>query len=428
MNKHDAPRDKITDNKDRQLMSTTTTPSPNVVVPPSPKKWGWVMAVGVSILAVAIIALAARIYMVNLGVLYGSASVARVDGIAASLFGGGAAVVATAWSRRARSQQTTNDTAKTFADRAATLTALASLVALCVSTVNLFVPVELPSRAKLACPGVQDRTAPYIGITSGPQGDNSRNGPSRTFDPDGRFPADCSIGFSGYCLGDPIQDSSGTIDGVQNWMTSRWLIVTKQPPGWRTTMAHILSGENSEPQYITDANVTPETNFAQLTLAPASQCPSGTAYPGKATLSPLNTSTDTFTAQANHAVNMGFAVWIPPSSPFIDPDSYYPMFNPNTNAANNPGATDARGNKTVAWAYHRQLLDNLDPGAPTAQRPAIVVVMAIPCLSDNIPAATHTAALAAYAIGSAAEPVKANSIPAGLDPQRLARAACQANT
>jgi hypothetical protein len=153
--------------------------------------------------------------------------------------------------------------------------------------------------------------------------------------------------------------------------------------------------------------------------------PGGIHYPGKATLSPLDTSTDTFTAQADHAVNMGFAVWVPPSSPFVDPDSYYPMFGTAKTVDNNPGATDAGGKKTVAWTFHQQLLANLDPGQPTAQRPAIVVVMAIPCLADNIPAATSTAALAAYAISSTAEPVRVDRIPSGLHTSRIARAACQ---
>src|SRR5581483_9068467 len=130
-------------------------------------------------------------------------------------------------------------------DRVATLTAIASVIAVIVSTVNLFVPVELPSRAKPACPGAQDRAAPYTGITAGSSGNNSRSGPARSFPPDGRFPTDCSIGFSGYCLGDPIVDSSGTISDHQVWVTSRWLVVAKQPEGWRATAARILSGENS---------------------------------------------------------------------------------------------------------------------------------------------------------------------------------------
>lgn len=392
-----------------------------------PARWAWLMLAGILVALVGAASLGLRIHLVNLGVLYGSASVARVDGITAGVFGFGMALIAFALSRRARSKQPTSPAARSFNDRVAALTAIASVIAVIVSTVNLFVPVELPSRAKPACPGAQDRAAPYTGITAGPSGNNSRSGPARSFPPNGRFPTDCSIGFSGYCLGDPIVDSSGTISDHQVWVTSRWLIVAKQPGGWRATAAHILSGENSEPQYITDANITPETNFAQLPEAPASQCRGGNQDPGKATLQPFDTSMQTFTAQADHAANMGFAVWVPRTGPFIDPNSYYPMFNDSKDAADNPGATDAGGTKTVAWTYHEQLLANIPQSASATPGPAVVVVMAIPCLADNVPAKTNTAAIAAYDIGSASEPSQVNQVPTGFDRQRLANAACQAN-
>lgn len=163
-------------------------------------------------------------------------------------------------------------------------------------------------------------------------------------------------------------------------------------------------------------------------MSPADQCPGGNQYPGKATLAPFDPTNDTFTAQADHAANMGFAVWVPRTGPFIDPNSYYPMFNPDKAVADNPGATDAGGTKTVAWTYHEQLLANIPRSDAATPRPAVVVVMAIPCLSDNFPAKPSTAAIAAYDIGSAAEPIEVSPVPTGFDPTRLANAACQANT
>jgi hypothetical protein len=57
-----------------------------------------------------------------------------------------------------------------------------------------------------------------------------------------------------------------------------------------------------------------------------------------------------------------------------------------------------------------------------------VVILAVPCLADNIPAKASTAAVAGYRISDAGPPVSSAAYPHGYDAAQLARAACEANT
>ncbi|MEQ0558437.1 hypothetical protein ABJI51_05100 [Amycolatopsis sp. NEAU-NG30] len=173
----------------------------------------------------------------------------------------------------------------------------------------------------------------------------------------------------------------------------------------------------------------PATPYENLGLAPAGTCSTSYRYPGKATLQPFAPETQTFTATADHAVNMGFAVWTPPGQGFKDENTYQQIYNDTRTPADNPGMTTPDGAKSVAWSYHGSLLKNLRPGRPGgASAPARVVVMAIPCIADNLPADVTTAAVATYDIASAERPVRQPKPVTGYDPVQLSRAACQANT
>src|SRR5262249_11785012 len=161
-------------------------------------------------------------------------------------------------------------------------------------------------------------------------------------------------------------------------VTSRWLLVAKQPRGWRSAAARVLSGENSQPQFISDAFVTPETPYGKLPLGKPSQCPGTFPYPSKAKLQPFDQKDSLFTAQANYATDIGFAMWVPPHQGFINGNSYLQLFTLGAGPANNPGETGAAGNKTAEWSYKQTLLPLLH-----GQAPGRVVIMAIPCLADN---------------------------------------------
>ncbi|MGW0422782.1 hypothetical protein [Streptomyces sp. NPDC003015] len=377
-------------------------------------------AVLVSLLLLAVVALVARIYFVHQGILYGDTQVSRVDGIVASF---GIGVVAAIVARTAPSS------GESLVDRAGLLTAIAGAVVLLISAVNLFVPADKVGLSKPSCTGSHTLKAKYIGITAGEFGNNSRSGPARHYPANGRFSADCSVGFSEYCIGDPILDGSGSSD-QQQWFTSRWLRVAKQPPGWKATFAKYLSGETSDPQFISDAYVTPESNYEDLPLAPPENCPSSYRAPSRAKLKEFDSTRQVLTATADHAVNIGFSVWLPPGQGFREPGSYLPIYDPSLPAAQNPGAVPSqRGNtKSVTWTYSKSLLPRLStqrPGGANAK--ANVVVMAIPCIADNLPADVNTAAVATFDIASGKNPVRQSENTTGYDMQTLARAACQAN-
>lgn len=397
-----------------------------------------IIALSIVALAMGILGIAGRIFLVHEGILFGNAAVSRIDRIVASLLGLGTAGAATVLARRHAEQiakktgpttgQSTYSAKDTFVDRAAALTALGTIVTLLVSTVTLFSPIERAGLSQPSCPGSHSLSASYIGITAGPDGNNSRSGPARYYPANGRFSKGCSLGFSSYCVGDPIVDQSSLTDR-QTWVTSRWLLLAKQPAGWRSLLARRLSGEDPERQFVSDANVTPATNYENLKLAPASTCSNSYHSPLKAVLSTFDAGQQTFTAVAAHAANIGFAVWIPPGQGFTSQDFYEQIFSDKFAADRNPGATSADGSKTVAWTYHESLLNQLNPNrAGGATSPAYVVVMAIPCISDNIPAEADTAAVATYDIASAVNPRLHEPGLTGYDPRTLARAACQANT
>ena len=408
-----------------------------------------VSGIGALFVFLGVFTLVARVVLVSKGVLYGVQAVSRVDVAAAGFFGIGIVAAAYVRARFLRAKGAWQREQKTSAeagggadgsstevgdgagsaqpagwinDRLSAIIAIVSAGALVISLINLFVPVQLPVRPKAACPGTQDRSASYVGITSGVSGNNSRSGPSLSYPAVNRFPPDCTIGFSHYCIGDPLQDPQGTIENVQYWRTSRWLVVAKQPPGWRARLASLLSGEDSTTQYVTDAAITPATSSEDLPYLGDAACPGNFRLPGAAEISNAELDQGIVKATASRAVNMGFAVWIPSGDAFFDGgDAYHQIYDETREVGENPGSTQPDGSKKVVWTHD----EYLRPEA--AGRPAVVVVMAIPCLTDNIPADVDTAAITAYDVGSGSAPVPSDTDPRGFDERQLARAACQTN-
>jgi hypothetical protein len=216
-------------------------------------------------------------------------------------------------------------------------------------------------------------------------------------------------------------------------MDTRWLLIAKQPPGWRARLAHWLSGESSQPQFVSEALVAPQRPYDDAKPGTTAQCAGTYPTPKPAVLAPVQMvgRFATLTATSTHAANMGFAMWRPAGQPFLDPDSYLQIYNPDRSPADNPGAADTSGSKTVVWPYRSMLVTNLEPAAtPGTTVSAAVVVFAIPCLSDNVPADHATAAIAAYSISSDGTIQPAPNSPAlnrpELNRDQLARTACEA--
>lgn len=137
-----------------------------------------------------------------------------------------------------------------------------------------------------------------------------------------------------------------------------------------------------------------------------------------------------FTAQADNAPNMGFAIWIPPGEPFIATDKYEQIYNPHGKPSDNPGQADASGSKSVTWPYQLVTAKELRTSSTDQVTTGRVVILAIACLADNVPASTDTAATVVYRLPGVGSPQLLNEPPpSGLNANRLARlarTACQA--
>ena len=405
---------------------------------------------GVTLIVVGLVILGIRAWWVEIGILYGSSPVTQVDVAIGALIVIGTACIAAGRrtsagkvrNRRGSQTRRTEDSAEASAPEgagsvespgtqwtywASGAAALAGAGALVVSVLNLSQPLNPPGLAMPACPGARVNNVPFVGITAVADGVNSRLGPARSYLPNGRYPGSCSIGFSAYCIGDPIGDTGGT--NAEMWVTSRWLLVAKQSNKYAIWAAHLLSGEKRDPAFISDAFIIPETSYDLLPQGDAKQCPGSFPYPAKADLQPFNSRSGTLTAIAQYATNMGFAVWVPPGQGFTDGDSYLQLFSPTLPPSGNPGQTTPSGSKSVSWDYADTLLAELRPhGSSGGHSLGHVVIMAIPCLAPNIPALTNTAAISGYQLSSTNFPIKTSDIPQGADYNQLARAACEAAT
>jgi hypothetical protein len=210
------------------------------------------------------------------------------------------------------------------------------------------------------------------------------------------------MGFSGYCLGDPIRGAFGNTTH-EHWLGTRWLELAKHNGGLGGWLARVVSKERPERQFIAESLVNPKRPYDNV--QPADDCPGGFAAPERAVLAPADQSAAgkgqaILSAKAPHARNMGFAVWQPPGQPFVDQDAYVQVYSPEGDPAQNPGFTGEDGEKKVVWRFAEQQIANLEPrgaGAPVIGR---VVVLAIPCLSENVPADPGTAATATYEVSS----------------------------
>ncbi len=399
---------------------------------------GWAMdrvlrswwAVGV-LTCLALASLIARGFLVDQGVLYGRMQVLRVDGMIASV-----AVLALAFGLAHRPTGSAPRPEGVAApERWNIVTGALGLLVLIVSVVSLFSPVDRPGLPKAACPNARTHGAPYVGLTSGKLGNNSRSGPGRAFPANGRFPTDCSVGFADYCLGDPIRDDTGSTEH-QEWVTGRWLRMIKQPPGWRQDVAGLLSDEKSGNQFIADAFVVPATNYEGLALASdevcGSQFPAGRAELGKFTRKRypgVEEPSAELTATSDHAVNIGFSVYLPPGEGFREKGMVFPLYDESLTAPQNPGRVSPKsGNrKTITWVYSEALRARLLPGH---EGPAHIVLMAIPCIGNNLPDETSKGDLARYDITPKGLPRSTALKPAEQSRTlrtKLAQAACQAN-
>lgn len=97
------------------------------------------------------------------------------------------------------------------------------------------------------------------------------------------------------------------------------------------------------------ATTTPASPYPNLNYPGDSECPGSYRQPGHAELSDSELGGNVLSAHADHAVNMGFAVWVPGSGEIIDGNAYHQIYDPNGSEMTNPGAAQPDGSKKIIW-------------------------------------------------------------------------------
>ena len=183
-------------------------------------------------MAASIAIVAARVWTVWTGAIFGTAQILSVDVIIAALV----ALTFWCWAGSGRAAVPAGASGN-WLDRVGGLAAVVALPALVTATLNLFAPATPPSLAGAACPGAQTWSLPYHGRTIGSFGNYARSGPGQSFPQSGRFKPDCNLGFVGYCVGDPVKEPF-----TKTWLDTRWLLLGSHrwgPARWTAR----LSGE-----------------------------------------------------------------------------------------------------------------------------------------------------------------------------------------
>lgn len=375
----------------------------------------WASRAGIALGAAAVL-VAARLWLVGTGALFGAGPVRAFDAVVA-----GAVLLALALSWDLLPAR--GDLA-TVARRIAVVIAAPVLVG---GGLTLLVPATPASAPAAGCPGAPVRGAAYVAVTT--EAASARSGPGRSYETSGRFPAGCSVGFTGYCLGDPVPDATWPA-----WRDSRWLLVDRADAGAGRLVARHLSGEPALPRFLPSAVLNAAHPESALPLLTAVECgvdgirPAGEAVLGDIRPGPVSRN---LTASAARATNLGFAVWIAPdpvtgAAPLLRGDPYRQI----AASAGRPG-----GKVSVGFDYY-SLIADLDLGRRTPD--ATLALLAVPCDAPATPvdpavtAAVTTYSVTGVRLSGATARLTGRDIPAavtngtlrGLDLDRLATAAC----
>lgn len=168
------------------------------------------------------------------------------------------------------------------------LSILAAILGLAVAgySIGQLLAPNTPHEASVAaCAGVPVNGAKYLAITTG-VGANARSGPMAEYQELHHYPADCTLGFDGYCVGEPETDPAfSTIPDV------RWLIVHGHPD-----------------QLVTAAYVLTESAESELGQTPSPGCASLGGYPQPDTIAHFtyDPASGQLNAQAPSAVTVGY--------------------------------------------------------------------------------------------------------------------------
>ncbi|MER7165807.1 hypothetical protein ABT336_06960 [Micromonospora sp. NPDC000207] len=351
------------------------------------------------IVVAALLLMAVRYCLVVSGLLFGSTRIVLVDVALCAVV---LLVATVAYRARIPGRSPASPEGSTPAGLLGIVAALLGLPALVGSLLNFVAP---PTPAELplpACPAVQTYDTAFRGVTNGPTGNFARSGPGLAFPQTDRFTRDCVVGFTGYCIGDPVQDPI-----VPGWVNTRWLLAARHENEPSRTLARWLSGEPAAPRFLSNAYLVPQSPDEKLRHL-GDRCPDGLPLPGRASLTAeISSATKVdFEVEAAHAFNIGIAVMV------LDPDALRSgtATRQVLGSATKPGGTAGK-----TWDTGDLTVD-LRPDRPRTT----VVALAVPCLDPLAPAPPDTAATLAFEVSATSAVKQVPAVPA-LHPDQSAR-------
>lgn len=361
----------------------------------------------------ALVLIGLRLSLVWFGLLYGAGKIVTAD-VAISIV----LLLVLAVQRSGNTENAAPDdsdevTASSWGDRVGAVALVLGIPALIASGLNLLAPPTPQGVSAGACAGTQTYHTAYLGLTVGPLGDFTRSGPGLSFAQTGRLDKDCTVGFDGYCIGDPIDDPV-----THGWVDTRWVRVsTHSQQPWKE-IAHLMSGEPSGDRFVALAYIAPKSSDRKLTYLGPDVCRGGRPQPGRVTLkaaAPDASGAVTFTPQATETERIGMAISLPSAS----------LSQGSAIRKVDSAPTDGGGTAKIIWQA-KTTLSNL-----TAERtePLTVVVLAVPCLGPVAPADAGAAATLTYSVatdGTLHEAAKPPA-PAPNMIDALRRAACDSD-
>ncbi len=326
--------------------------------------------------ALAIVVLLLRIGLVRGGVLYGSGPILALDGLVAASLAAAVCIYALRY-RQQRKSETLG-----LADLLAAVVAGLTIPAATISAIQLVAPAQPPDLKVDACPSSQIYGLSFRATTIGEIGNNVRPGPGTGYAEIGRLPKECTIGASGYCVGDPVPDPLNP----EKWVDTRWARLGRHESFPWNLVAQWLSHEPSEDRFVSMSPLQPDSAYRDLPYLEG-DCPSGNPLPGPATVAAdLAVPGEVHLhAQADHAYNLGFALWVMDEHQLRSGSRLRQI---GAGTANPGGA----GNAT--W-HISPLLADLKPDRTST---SIVAVAAIACLGPQAPAGRSAVSILYFAI------------------------------
>lgn len=246
------------------------------------------LIVSCALVALAGIAVAVRYVLFEEGVLYGEAA-ARMASFTVSGFIIAAGCLAV-WIVRGRSGRPDQGGGQqeSKGSRDSPIVTVAAILGLALTgySVSELVAPNTPVAASVpACSGVPVYGAKYFAVTA-LNGVNARRGPGPEYQQLARYPAGCTLGFDGYCIGFPEPDYVvGTPD-------QRWLLV------------------HDRSQLVSAAYVLSESAESRLGANPNPECGKlgGFPQPRAITMFTYNNKTGQLGASAPGAALVGYGV------------------------------------------------------------------------------------------------------------------------